>query len=203
MKVLYPTLFSPFEIRGQTFKNRIFLPAHGTGYAQAGTVGERAMAYYRRRVTGGISLLITEATQVVPLTEQGYPQLSVASDACIPGFSRLARLCAENDCRFFGQLYHEGRARAHSVDGSLDVALAPSAVPDERFHIMPRAMPLSMIEDMVNLFAHGAARLASAGAQGMELLVGLANPSFLDVKFLSILYEVPANAPAPKGHSLI
>jgi len=182
MKVLYPTLVSPFEIRGQTFKNRIFLPAHGTGYAQAGSVGERALAYYRRRVTGGISLLITEATQVVPLTEQGYPQLSVASDACIPGFSRLARLCAENDCRFFGQLYHEGRARAHSVDGSLDVALAPSAVPDERFHIMPRAMPLSMIEDMVNLFAHGAARLASAGAQGMELLVGL---GYLYSQFLS------------------
>lgn len=182
MSVLFPTLFSPFEIRGQVFKNRIFLPAHGTGYADTGTVGERGLAYYRRRITRNISLLITEATQVVPLKEQGYPQLSVASDACIPGFSRLARLCAENNCRFFGQLYHEGRARAHSLDGSLDVALAPSAVPDERFHIMPRAMPLSMIEDMVNLFGAGAARLAKAGADGMELLVGL---GYLYSQFLS------------------
>ena len=179
---LFPTLFSPFEIRGKRFKNRIFLPAHGTGYADSGTVGDRGLAYYRTRVTRDISLLITEATHVVPLAEQKYAQLSVASDNCIPGLQRLSRLCAENNCRFFGQLYHEGRTRAHSSDGSLDVALAPSAVPDERFHIMPRPMSLSMIEDMVNLFAAGAARLLRGGTDGVELLVG---GGYLYSQFLS------------------
>ncbi len=67
---LFPTLFSPFEVRGKRFKNRIFLPAHGTGYADAGTVGDRGLAYYRARITRGISLLITEATHVVALEEQ-------------------------------------------------------------------------------------------------------------------------------------
>ncbi len=179
---LFPTLFSPFEVRGKRFKNRIFLPAHGTGYADAGTVGDRGLAYYRARVTRGISLLITEATHVVALEEQKYPQLSVASDDCIPGLQRLADLCSDNDCRFFGQLYHEGRTRAHSSDGSLDVALAPSAVPDERFHIMPRPMSLPMIEDMVNLFAAGAARLLRGGTDGVELLVG---GGYLYSQFLS------------------
>ena len=182
MSKLFPTLFSPFEIRGKRFKNRIFLPAHGTGYADGGTVGERGLAYYRRRLTQSISLLITEATHVVALEEQKYPQLSVASDACIPRLQRLADLSAENDCRFFGQLYHEGRARAHSSDGSQDVALAPSALPDERFHIMPRPMSSSMIADMVNLFAAGAARLLRGGTDGIELLVGL---GYLYSQFLS------------------
>ena len=182
MSALFPTLFSAFEIRGKRFKNRIFLPAHGTGYADAGTIGERGLEYYRTRVTRSISLLITEATHVVALEDQKYPQLSVASDDCLPGLQKLAHLCAENECRLFGQLYHEGRARAHSSDGSQDVALAPSALPDERFHIMPRAMSVPMIEEMVNLFAAGAARLLRGGADGMELLVGL---GYLYSQFLS------------------
>ena len=182
MSELFPTLFSPFEIRGKRFKNRIFLPAHGTGYADAGTVGDRGLAYYRTRVTRGISLLITEATHVVPHEGQRYAQLSAASDDCIPGLQRLADLCAENDCRFFGQLYHEGRARAHSSDGSVDVALAPSAVPDERFHIMPHPMSLPRIEELVNQFAVGAARLMRGGTDGVELLVG---GGYLHSQFLS------------------
>jgi len=178
---LFPTLFSPFEIRGQRFKNRVFLPAHGTGYANSQSA-DRRLAYYRARVTAGISLLITEAMHVVALGSQSYPQFSVATDDCMPVLQELARLCSANDCRFFGQLYHEGRARAHSSDGSLDVAFAPSAVPDERFHIMPRAMPLPMIEDMVNRFAAGAARLLSSEADGVELLVG---GGYLFSQFLS------------------
>ena len=39
--------------------------------------------------------------------------------------------------------------------------------------------------------------------ESIELLVGFLKPNFLDVKFLSILYEVPAKAPTPNGHSSI
>ena len=35
----------------------------------------------------------------------------------------------------------------------------------------------------------------------IEFEVGFLKPNFLDVKFLSILYEVPAKAATPKGHS--
>jgi hypothetical protein len=37
----------------------------------------------------------------------------------------------------------------------------------------------------------------------IELLVGFLNPSFFDVKCLSILYEVPDKAATPKGESSI
>ena len=36
----------------------------------------------------------------------------------------------------------------------------------------------------------------------IELLVGILKPSFFVVKFLSILNDVPDNAPEPKGFSL-
>lgn len=182
MSRLFPNLFSPFEIKGKHFKNRLFLAAHGTGYAEDGGVGERAFAYYRARVSRDIGLLITEAHHVVPVIGQKYAQLSAASDDCIPMLARLAGLCAEHDCRFIGQLYHEGRARAHSIDGSEEVALAPSALPDERFHVMPRALTIPMIEEFVAHFATAARRLRDAGADGVEILVGM---GYLHAQFLS------------------
>ena len=44
MSQLFPHLFSPLEIRGRHFKNRLFMAAHGTGYAESGTVGDTGNA---------------------------------------------------------------------------------------------------------------------------------------------------------------
>ncbi|MCP5080742.1 MAG: FAD-dependent oxidoreductase [Alphaproteobacteria bacterium] len=178
----FPALFSPFGIKGKRFKNRLFMAAHGTGLAENGTIGDRGFAYYRARVEADVALIVTEAHQVVPLDGQRYSQLSAATDACIPGLSRLAELCRQHECRFFGQLYHEGRARAHSVDGSEDVAIAPSAVPDERFHVMPQEMTVTMIEQVVSQFGQAAKRIARAGADGVEILAGM---GYLHAQFLS------------------
>ena len=43
----------------------------------------------------------------------------------------------------FGQLFHPGREVMDPEDGTLTVALAPSAVPTERFRVMPRALRLA------------------------------------------------------------
>ena len=61
----FPNLFMPFKLRGKQFKNRMFLAAHGTGYSK-GTLSDRAIAYYRARLEGGVGLIVTEGTQVVP-----------------------------------------------------------------------------------------------------------------------------------------
>ena len=182
MSSLFPHLFSPFEIRGKRFKNRLFFAPHGTGYAEGGGIGERGLGYYRARVENNIALLTSEATQVVPLPGQNYAQLSAGSDNCIPHFSRLARLCGEHDCRYFGQLYHEGRARAHLSEGARDVAVAPSALPDERFHIVPRSLSIADIESLVEQFGAAAGRLARANADGAEVLVGM---GYLHAQFIS------------------
>ena len=43
----------------------------------------------------------------------------------------MRALCADYNARFIVQFYHEGRARAHSRDGSVEQALAPSSARDE------------------------------------------------------------------------
>jgi len=178
----FPNLFEPLSLRGKRFKNRIFFAPHGTGYAEAGGLGPRAIAYYRARLEGGVSLIVTEATQVVPKSGQHYAQLNGSNDNFVGEVGKMAALCAEYDARYFVQFYHEGRARAHSSDGSVEQAVAPSAVRDERFHIVPRALEISEIATLVDHFAAAAGRAARGGADGVELLVGM---GYLHGQFLS------------------
>jgi 2,4-dienoyl-CoA reductase-like NADH-dependent reductase (Old Yellow Enzyme family)/thioredoxin reductase len=178
----FPRLFSPIDLRGTRLKNRICLAAHGTGMAEGGTLGNAVLAYYEARVRNGVGLVVSEAHHVVPIPGQTYPNGCAATDDCIEPLRRLVELCEAYDCRFFGQLYHEGRARMNSLDGSRDVAIAPSALPDERFHIVPREMTVPMIEEMVADFASAAGRMARAGVHGVEVLVGM---GYLHAQFLS------------------
>jgi len=57
-------------------------------------------------------------------------------------------------------------------DGTLAEALAPSAVPTDRFHVVPRAMSSALIEEIVEGFGAAAARLEKAGLDGCEVLAG-------------------------------
>jgi len=68
--------------------------------------------------------------------------LMADTDDCIPGYQKLVDAVRPHGTTLFGQLFHDGREMMESQDGSLPVALAPSAVPNERFHVMPRAMPV-------------------------------------------------------------
>ncbi len=182
MSKMFPNLFSPTEIRGKRLKNRLFLAAHGTGLAEDGKVGGAGYEYYKARVTRGIGLLITEATQVVPTPGQKYAQLNVSSDTCIPGLKSIADLCHENDCLYFVQLFHPGRGNGHSMDGSRPMSIAPSELPEERYHNMPRTMTVPMIRDLVTEFGKGAARAHRAGVDGVEILAGM---GYLFAEFLS------------------
>ena len=67
--------------------------------------------------------------------------LMAIADESIPGYRAVAEAVHAHGCRVFGQLFHPGREIMESQDGSLPVAYAPSAVPNERFHVMPA--PLS------------------------------------------------------------
>ncbi len=69
-----------------------------------------------------------------------------------------------------------------SQDGSAPVALAPSAVPNERFHVMPRALTLEMIEEIVAGYGSAAGRLQEAGLDGVEVV---ASHGYLPSQFLN------------------
>lgn len=174
--------FTPIRLNELMLKNRLFSSGHQTGLAADHKIGSALMAYHEARAMGGVGLIITEAGWVDPRALSSGICLNLSVDECIDGFSRLKERTDRYGCRLFGQLFHPGREYGTSIDGSLSVAYAPSAIPNERHHIMPRALSRVMIQEIVGLYARAAGRLSRAGIDGTELMV---SHGYLPAAFLN------------------
>lgn len=164
------TLFSPLELRGTVLKNRILSTGHMTVMLKDGVPTDRMVAYHEARARGGAGLIVLEAARAHPSGDSGRPAIRAYDDSCIPGYRRIVEACHPHGCKVFGQLTHPGREMGLAADGTQSLAFAPSSVPNERFHVMPREMPLVMIREIIAAFGTAAARLRKAGLDGVEVV---------------------------------
>jgi 2,4-dienoyl-CoA reductase-like NADH-dependent reductase (Old Yellow Enzyme family)/thioredoxin reductase len=179
----FPRLFSPLRLRHLEIRNRIVSTGHQTYLAaKGGLPGEDFIAYHEARARGGAGLIVVEAARFHPTGFTDSPELIVASDDCIPGLKRLAESAHRHGACIFGQLSHSGRVTKRLTGGLRGVAYAPSVVPDQRFHTMPRALPLALIEELIAEAGKAARRFGEAGFDGIELLAshGLLISDFLN-----------------------
>ena len=181
MSEQFPHVFSPLTIRNVTVKNRIFSSAHGTMIASA-SVNDDLIAYHEARARGGAGLIIVEVASVHPTSRYSEHLLNAETDACIPGYQRLTERLKQHGCRVFAQLFHGGREILHSGDGSASAAYAPSSIPNDRFHVMPRAMPTALVREVVSAYGDAAARLERGGVDGVEVV---ASHGYLPSQFLN------------------
>ncbi len=181
-RAAFPRLFTPLAIGPVTLRNRIVSSGHDTVMAVDGLVSDRLVAYQEARARGGVGLIVIQVAGVHPTARYTSHELTADDDACIPGFTRLAEVAHANGAVIFGQLFHGGREIMDTEEGTLAVALAPSAVPTERFQVMPRAMPAPLIREIVEGFGAAAARLERAGLDGCEIV---ASHGYLPSQFLN------------------
>ncbi len=174
-------VFSPLEVRNVTLKNRVFSTGHMTCLPD-GAVTDRLVAYHEARARGGAGLIVTEVATVHESAYFATHELRVGADDCIPGFRRLAEAVQTHGCKLFAQIFHPGRLVLESLDGSAPVAYAPSAVPEERFHTMPREMPPELIAEVVAAYGDAALRMKRAGLDGVEIV---ASHGYLPAQFLN------------------
>lgn len=175
-------LFSPLRIRDTQIRNRILSTGHQTFLAKGGVPGEDMIAYHAARARGGAGLIIVESARFHASSFTDSPELVLTSDDAIPGYRALARAVHGHGARIFGQLSHSGRVSRRIRGGLRDIAFAPSAVPDHRFHTMPREMPTEMVEELVAACGAAAGRMAEAGLDGVELV---ASHALLFAQFLN------------------
>jgi 2,4-dienoyl-CoA reductase-like NADH-dependent reductase (Old Yellow Enzyme family)/thioredoxin reductase len=177
-----PRLFSPLVIGPVQLPNRVVSSGHDTVMAEDGMPGDRLIAYHEARAAGGTGLIVVQVAGVHPSAKYTTHVLMADDDACIPHFARLADAVHRHGTRIFQQLFHDGRELMESEDGTLPVALAPSSVPNERFHVMPRAMSVEEIREMVRCYGDAARRMRQAGFDGVEVV---ASHGYLPAQFLS------------------
>jgi 2,4-dienoyl-CoA reductase-like NADH-dependent reductase (Old Yellow Enzyme family) len=175
-------LFSPITIRGKTIKNRILSTGHDTTMPTDSLPNDRLVAYHKARAEGGVGLIIVQVAGVHDSARYTTHVLMATTDDCIPGYKKIADVCHANGTTVFGQLFHPGREVMESQDGTAPVAYAPSAVPNERFHVMPRPLSKRMIREIIDGYGSAARRLQQAGLDGVEIV---ASHGYLPAQFLN------------------
>ena len=155
---------------------------HDTMLTEGGRVNDALVAYQEARARGGVGLIVLQVSGVHETARYTNHVLMATHDDAIPGYRRLAEAVHRHDAVLFAQLFHPGREIAEGGGGLLPVAYAPSAVPNERFRVMPRPLDVRMIRSIVAGFGDAARRMQRAGIDGVEIV---ASHGYLPAQFLS------------------
>jgi 2,4-dienoyl-CoA reductase-like NADH-dependent reductase (Old Yellow Enzyme family) len=175
-------LFQPLALRGCTLKNRIMSTGHDTTLPVDGTVNAALVAYHEARARGGAGLIVLQVSGVHETARYTNHVLMATEDTAIAGYARVAEAVHRHGTVLFGQLFHPGREIAEADGGLLSVAYAPSSVPNERFHVMPRALRQPLIDAIVAGYGNAARRMERAGLDGVEIV---ASHGYLPSQFLN------------------
>ncbi len=179
--IQFPHLFTPIELGGKIIRNRIVSTGHHT-YLSDFAPDENLIAYHEARARGGAGLIIVEIAGVHHTATFSDGLLMATSRDCIPGYRALVEACHKHGACVFAQLFHPGREIRMTRDGFQAIAYAPSEVPNERFHIMPRKMSADMVREIVEGHARAAEYLAESGIDGLEIV---ASHGYLHAQFLN------------------
>ena len=166
----YQKLFQKGQIGTLKLKNRVVMPAMGTGFASTtGAASNDIIRYYEERAKGGCGLIITEITRVDDETGVGMSnQLNVTDSKYIPSLTRLADAVHRHDSKIFLQLHHPGRETySRLLNGNQIVA--PSPIACKVVGETPRELTTAECEALTKKFIKGAAIAQAAGIDGVEL----------------------------------
>jgi len=177
-------LFTPFSIRGVTFKNRIVLSPMLQYCADNGHVNDWHLTHYAKFAAGGAGLVFVESTKVDPRGCSTPRDLGLWKDEFIAPLKRIADLIKVNGAVAGIQLGHSGRKARRSVPwegrtplmqcpgvdhGETWELIAPSAIPQSEKYATPRPLSIADIQECVRHWGQAAARAEKAGFEVLEL----------------------------------
>jgi mycofactocin system FadH/OYE family oxidoreductase 2 len=160
-------LFTPQKIGSLWIKNRILSTGHMTTYVQDGLPTDQMVAYHKERAKGGAGLIIVEANAVHPTAAYTSNTIMAFQDNIIPQYTKLAEAVHPYGTKMFVQLFHPGR---EIFPSGTSIAVAPSPVPTDRFRVMPKALEIEEIKDIVQGYADTAQRVKKGGLDGVEIV---------------------------------
>lgn len=161
-------LFSPIYLGSIKIKNRFVRSAtHDFMAEEDGSISSRQLDLYRNLARGGVGLIITGHAYVLISGKASPRQVAIDDDRFIPGLRQLASVVHESSAKIFLQLSHAGRQTKEKICGCQP--LAPSAVYEPVYKVMPREMSQAEIEEVIQAFVAAARRAKEAGFDGLQL----------------------------------
>jgi 2,4-dienoyl-CoA reductase-like NADH-dependent reductase (Old Yellow Enzyme family) len=177
-------LFTPMDLRGVRLKNRIVLSPMLTYAATDGELNDWHFMHLGKYAAGGAGLVFMESTKVDPRGCTTPADLGLWDDRFVAPMTRITSFIKAYGAVPGIQLSHSGRKARHSRPwegrGPLEVVpempgggtwelVAPSAIPAEEGHPMPRALTIPEIEDLVHAWGRAAARAQRAGFEVVDI----------------------------------
>lgn len=162
-------LFSPFEIKSIKLPNRIVRSATYEKMAdEDGFVTDRLIELYVNLVRGGVGLIIT-GNALVHVSGRSAPKmLCIHNDFYIDGLRKLTEAVHNEGGTIVIQINHGGRQCASLfLHGQSPVA--PSAVFEPVYKVMPRELTQEEIWELIESFGKAARRAKEAGFDGVQI----------------------------------
>ena len=161
-------LFTPFQIKNLTLKNRIVLPPLASFLIEkGGAITDRAVEHYRRRAAGGPAMVIMEACAISPEGVVSENQARIDSDRLLKGLSRIAEAIRAEGAVPAIQIHHAGRQTSAKVIKRLPLAPSPLPCPAIRGDVAP--LSVEQIQELINKFADAAVRSREASFELLEI----------------------------------
>ncbi len=170
-------LFSPITMGDIRLANRMVMAPMTRNRADGHNAPhEMNVTYYRQRATAG--LIITEASQV-SAEGVGYPGTpGIYSDRQVTGWKKVTDAVHAEGGRIFIQLWYCGRISHPDLLPENQTPVAPSAIQPEgeavtldgmKAYVMPRALEINEIADIVAQYRQAAEMAKQAGFDGIEI----------------------------------
>lgn len=180
-------LFKPCEIGNLRLTNRLVMAPMTRSKSPRHIPSNEVADYYRRRVEGGVGLIITEGTAINHPASHAYPDVpNIFGKEALAGWSNVVEKVHEANGKIFPQLWHVGsvRQRHNHKNQGIDnpqqcchcnhpdiPGYGPSAVPHPYVNgaEQPQVLDQREIDNIIDAFAKAAADAKRIGFDGVEL----------------------------------
>ena len=174
-------LFSPVQLAGVTFPNRVFVSPMCQYSSADGFSNDWHLVHLGSRAVGGAGLVMTEAAAVLAEGRITPQDLGLWKDEHIPGLKRIVEFLHGQGARAGVQLAHAGRKASMArpwapeqrsltqSEGGWKNVMAPSAVPFAENYSQPTALDLAGIQTITKAFTRAAERALETGFDLVEL----------------------------------
>ncbi len=173
-------LFSSYEMKSVTLRNRLVLSPMCQYTAQDGFAGDWHLVHYGSRAVGGVGMILQEATAVSPDGRISPGDLGLWRDEHILKLKEITSFVEKQGAIPGIQLAHAGRKGSITTDSAgkdkfLSSAeggwriVGPSALPFDRGRGVPEELTEPEIQKIIEDFAAAAARALQAGYRIVEI----------------------------------
>jgi 2,4-dienoyl-CoA reductase-like NADH-dependent reductase (Old Yellow Enzyme family) len=174
-----PHLFDPITFRDVTLPNRIVVSPMCQYSSTDGFANDWHFVHLATRAVGGAGLVFTEATAVTADGRISPDDLGIWADVHVGALGRIVRFVRGEGSAIGMQLAHAGRkgstyapfvgrGAVPEADGGWE-PIGPTAAPFDSTYLIPRAMTLVEIAEVVDAFRQAAERALAAGFDVIEI----------------------------------